>query len=68
MNKLTHVSLFSGIGGLDLAAEGAGFEKVCQCEWADYPHSIPEKHWPGVPKFRGISTITKEAVFGKTGL
>lgn len=68
MNNLTHVSLFSGIGGLDLAAETAGFETVCQCEWADFPHAVLTARWPDVPRFRDITTFTKEAFFEKTGL
>ena len=67
MSNLTHLSLFSGIGGLDLAAEAAGFETVCQCEWADYPYEILEKRCPHVPKFRDIKEITKEEFKNKTG-
>lgn len=65
---LTHFSLFSGIGGIDLAAEWAGFTTVGQVEWADYPTKVLEKHWPDVPRWRDIRSVTAEDFYKRTGL
>lgn len=59
---LTHFSLFTGIGGLDLAAEWAGFQTVGQCEYADYPTKVLEKYWPDVPRWRDVRELTVEHI------
>jgi DNA (cytosine-5)-methyltransferase 1 len=43
MSNLTHLSLFSGIAGLDTAAEWAGFRTIGQVEKADYPFRGPSE-------------------------
>lgn len=57
---MTHLSLCSGIGGLDLAAEWAGFETVAQCEIDTYASKVLQKNFPGVPNLHDIRTVTNE--------
>ena len=43
---MTHGSLFSGIGGFDLAAEWAGWENIFHCEWNEFGQKVLEYHFP----------------------
>lgn len=54
------LSLFSGIGGIDLACEWAGIETVAFCEWESFPQKVLKKHWPNVPIYGDVRDLTKE--------
>ena len=43
---MKHGSLFSGIGGFDLAAEWMGWENIFHCEIAEFPRKILKYHFP----------------------
>jgi DNA (cytosine-5)-methyltransferase 1 len=43
---MRHGSLFSGIGGFDLASEWMGWENVFHCEWMEFPRKVLEYHFP----------------------
>ncbi len=59
---MTHVSLFSGIGGIDLAAEWAGFRTVLFCEQDKYCQKVLKQHWPSVPIIEDVKNVNSESV------
>lgn len=46
MNSLTVVSLFAGIGGIDLAAERAGMATALACEKDEKCRTVFAHHFP----------------------
>lgn len=53
-------SLFSGIGGIDLAAHWAGMETVVFCERETFLQQVLRKHWPDVPIIDDVHDFTRE--------
>jgi DNA (cytosine-5)-methyltransferase 1 len=56
------LSLFSGVGGFDLGLENAGMKTIYQCEWDKHATTILERHWPTVPRWGDISTLTAKEI------
>jgi DNA (cytosine-5)-methyltransferase 1 len=52
---MTHGSLFSGIGGFDLAAEWMGWENKFHCEWNEFGQKVLKYYWPQAESFSDIT-------------
>jgi len=52
---MKHGSLFSGIGGFDLAAEWMGWENVFHCEWNEFGKKVLKYYWPNAESFHDIT-------------
>ena len=50
-----------------MGLEAAGFETIFQCEWDKYCMRVLDKHWPNVPKWGDVSTLTGAYVLEKAG-
>jgi len=51
---MNHGSLFSGIGGFDLAAEWMGWTNVFHCEIEEFPRKVLEYHFPNSITYEDI--------------
>lgn len=52
---MKHGSLFSGIGGFDLAAEWMGWENVFHCEWNEFGQRVLKHHFPKALSYADIT-------------
>lgn len=56
------LSLFSGIGGLDLAAQACDIQTIAFCEIEPFPCSILKNRFPGVPVFSDVRKVRRESL------
>lgn len=54
------LSLFTGVGGLDLAAEYVGMKVVACCEIEPYPKEVLKLRFPGVKIYNDVRTLTAQ--------
>jgi DNA (cytosine-5)-methyltransferase 1 len=54
---MLHISLFSGVGGFDLAAQWMGWKNIVSCEINEFGNKHLEFYWPEAYHHRDIHTL-----------
>jgi len=62
---MNHGSLFSGIGGFDLAAEWNGWNNVFNCEWEEFPRKVLKHHFPNAKQYEDIKDFNANEYRGR---
>lgn len=57
-SEFTVLDLFSGIGGFSLGLHWAGMRTTAFCEIDPFARSVLRRHWPGVPVYHDIRTLS----------
>ena len=52
---MNHGSLFSGIGGFDLAAEWMEWDNIFHCEWMPFPRKVLSHYFPNSISYEDIT-------------
>ncbi|RDI07057.1 DNA cytosine methyltransferase [Flavobacterium sp. AG291] len=68
MKTLTHISLFTGIGGFDLAAQRAGIKNLAHCEAEDYKRELLKLRFPNSKSFGLIENFDGKQYAGKVNI
>jgi DNA (cytosine-5)-methyltransferase 1 len=58
---INHGSLFSGLGGFDLAAQKVGWNNVFHCEWEPFPRQILQYYWPQTKSYTDVKETSFKA-------
>jgi len=64
-SPVKHGSLFSGIGGFDLAAEWMGWQNLFNCEWEEFSRKVLKHHFPNAKQHGDIKEFNAAAYAGR---
>jgi DNA (cytosine-5)-methyltransferase 1 len=62
---MNHASLFSGIGGFELAAEALGWKTLFTCEIDSFCQRILSYYWPGAVHYKDIKQFNAKEFKGQ---